>query len=218
MSESLKSRQLIAALRALPEALPESIHGVAAYREAADAIEVLQKALDEARENLSTARGHVAMAVQRAWAENEIPASVREFLGMPARQLAPWRAEFGNDWDVPSGIEEVAGGRDRSWHNDACPSFTLAACEDTGCEVTLWCEHPDRARREDGAGDRFQCYLTVDDRFFRLWFCEAPEHAIALWRATAGLTDPWSRYAGMTGAELVTEARALGRRICVARK
>lgn len=216
MSESLKSREMIAALRALPEARPESIHGVAAYREAADAVERLENELCIAQTNMQTARGHIALAVQRDWADNEIPASVREFLGMPGPLMPAYITEFGTGFRVPPGIPAVRGTRDASWRNDACPSFTLAACEDTGCEVRLWCDSPKPTCRDGGASHRFECVLTVPDYDgITLWGTDDPRTAVVLWRATAGLTDPWSRYAGMTGAALVTEARELGRRICI---
>lgn len=44
----------------------------------------------------------------------------------------------------------VAAGQleDTSWHNDVCPSFTLAA--DGAATTTLWVDYPDPADRELG--------------------------------------------------------------------
>ena len=63
-----------------------------------------------------------------------------------AAQPARWVTEFGADYDVPDAIAALG---DRSWHNDACPSFG-----DLEGDVRVWVEHPDPGQRESG-GPRF---------------------------------------------------------------
>jgi len=49
-AHSLKSRQLLAALRTLPECRPHNVNGVSAYVEAADKVEELERALGVLRQ------------------------------------------------------------------------------------------------------------------------------------------------------------------------
>jgi phage FluMu gp28-like protein len=80
---------------------------------------------------------------------------------MQKAEASGWRYEFGSEFAVPAEIENLFDTgilTDSSWHNDVCPSFSLAVCE----QVVLWVDHPDPAQREM-QGTR---YLIVgnDDR------------------------------------------------------
>lgn len=63
-----------------------------------------------------------------------------------------WVREFGVEYDVPDAIRKAEGIEDKSWHNDACPSFGryLQDGDDTH-EVSIWVEHPDPDQRDTGA-------------------------------------------------------------------
>ena len=56
-ANSLKSRQLLAALWGLPECWPHDVDGVAAYVEAADKVEELERALGVLRQNVKLCEG-----------------------------------------------------------------------------------------------------------------------------------------------------------------
>lgn len=62
-----------------------------------------------------------------------------------------WRTEFGEDYDVPSEVEELVRDgvlTDVSWHNDACPRFAVNS--DSGMVFTVFAsvDHPDPRKRE----------------------------------------------------------------------
>lgn len=65
-----------------------------------------------------------------------------------------WKEEFNEDYAVPEIISNNL--TDVSWHNNTSPSFS-----DDGDETTLWCEHPDRNKREMQNNYRF--YITNND-------------------------------------------------------
>ena len=72
-----------------------------------------------------------------------------------------WMAEFGPDYDVPDVITADPALSDRSWHNDACPSFHLTG--DHSEITTLWVEHPDASEREVSTAARFTVTIIRDD-------------------------------------------------------
>lgn len=97
---------------------------------------------------------------ESAWAGPTTTTMVRV-----ARPVPEWGREFGADYAVPEWVM-VAGVTDRSWHNDACPSFTVDRWgEDPGADYagrpTLWVEHADPTKREEGMEYRFS--LAVAD-------------------------------------------------------
>ena len=97
-ANSLKSRQLLAALRTLPECRPHNVNGVSAYVEAADKVEELERALGVLRQNMDAAVGTIAQAVRMAWKGAEITQSVWTVLNLPVPQ---WAQAHGWDYAVP---------------------------------------------------------------------------------------------------------------------
>lgn len=75
-----------------------------------------------------------------------------------------WREEFGPDYAIPAEVVAmVERGEllDCSWHNDVCPSFTLA--RDGGDVPRLWIEHPDPSEREYNDGSGRYSVTSADD-------------------------------------------------------
>jgi hypothetical protein len=76
-----------------------------------------------------------------------------------------WRTEFNERYEVPKFIEFlVARGiiQDRSWHNDACPTFGLQDAEGRNLEVVLWVDHPLASYREC-APDAMRFMVTIGE-------------------------------------------------------
>ena len=74
-----------------------------------------------------------------------------------------YATEFPNFADMPSDIP--AGLIDRSWGNDACPSFTIWERE-TGFrygQLVLWIDHANPEEREVATGKRFLVTLLAED-------------------------------------------------------
>lgn len=95
------------------------------------------------------------------WVAVRVPGGSEE----APRRMPEWGREFGAEYAVPEWVM-VAGVTDRSWHNDACPSFTVDRWgDDPGSEYagrpTLWVEHVDPTKREEGVQCRFS--LAVAD-------------------------------------------------------
>ena len=115
-AHSLKSRQLLAALRTLPECRPHNVNGVSAYVEAADKVEELERALGVLRQNMDAAVGTIAQAVRMAWKGAEITQSVRTVLNLPVPQ---WAQAHGWDYAVPEWLSSEERLVDASWSNGA---------------------------------------------------------------------------------------------------
>ena len=169
-AHSLKSRQLLAALRTLPECWPHDVDGVAAYVEAADKVEELERALGVLRQNMDAAVGTIAQAVRMAWKGAEITQSVRTVLNLPVPQ---WAQAHGWDYAVPEWLSSEERLVDASWSNDAMPSFQTRHLADEEVYLTFWCDHPDVTKREPRAGLRFVC--TIGDHL--VWQTESEQEA-----------------------------------------
>lgn len=192
-AHSLKSRQLLAALRTLPECRPHNVNGVSAYVEAADKVEELERAITVLRENMVTALGTVALAVQQTWKRNQIPPSTRLLLGIheppPTRPEYPmWVRQHGWHYEVPAPIAFLPGTTDESYSHDTAPKFRAAGPAYIGVSLMLWCEHPDPELREPKGTPRFQCILEDEDV---LWEENDPARALALWKATVAAPIDW---------------------------
>ena len=88
-AHSLKSRQLLAALRTLPECRPHNVNGVSAYVEAADKVEELERALGVLRQNMDAAVGTMTTTTaDRITSAIGLLARVRD-LTRPARDDSP---------------------------------------------------------------------------------------------------------------------------------
>lgn len=66
-----------------------------------------------------------------------------------------WLTEFGPDYQIPDIISKADDSIDKSWHNDACPSFWVGPAFKRGeslwrCEV--WAEHPNDTERGSARG------------------------------------------------------------------
>jgi hypothetical protein len=72
--------------------------------------------------------------------------------------MALWQDEFGDEYDVPHDID--ARMIDTSWHNDACPSFTLDLAD--GDTLKLWVDHPELSAR-DYAGKRYTLVRIISE-------------------------------------------------------
>lgn len=71
--------------------------------------------------------------------------------------MEKWEAEFGAAYAVPDEIRALANAgklEDISWHNDVCPSFSVA-----DGSVKLWVDHPEREQRECTPVNRFTVCL-----------------------------------------------------------
>lgn len=169
-AHSLKSRQLLAALRTLPECRPHNVNGVSAYVEAADKVEELERALGVLRQNMDAAVGTIAQAVRMAWKGAEITQSVRTVLNLPVPQ---WAQAHGWDYAVPEWLSSEERLVDASWSNDAMPSFQTRHLADEEVYLTFWCDHPDVTKREPRAGLRFVC--TIGDHL--VWQTESEQEA-----------------------------------------
>ncbi len=75
-----------------------------------------------------------------------------------SRNSGLWKQEFGEEFAVPETI--AAEMIDQSWHNDACPSFTMMYPTDV--VPTLYVNHPDPAKRE-GFDERYCVTVNGDD-------------------------------------------------------
>ena len=169
-AHSLKSRQLLAALWGLPECWPHDVDGVAAYVEAADKVEELERALGVLRQNMDAAVGTIAQAVRMAWKGAEITQSVWTVLNLPVPQ---WAQAHGWDYAVPEWLSSEERLVDASWSNDAMPSFQTRHLADEEVYLTFWCDHPDVTKREPRAGLRFVC--TIGDHL--VWQTESEQEA-----------------------------------------
>ena len=169
-AHSLKSRQLLAALRTLPECRPHNVNGVSAYVEAADKVEELERALGVLRQNMDAAVGTIAQAVRMAWKGAEITQSVRTVLNLPVPQ---WAQAHGWDYAVPEWLSSEERLVDASWSNGAMPSFQTRHLADEEVYLTFWCDHPDVTKREPRAGLRFVC--TIGDHL--VWQTESEQEA-----------------------------------------
>jgi hypothetical protein len=66
-----------------------------------------------------------------------------------------WRVEHGPEFDVPAEVSRLTV--DCSWKNDVCPRFK----PDEDSLRSLWCDHPDREKREFHHARRFS--VTDDE-------------------------------------------------------
>lgn len=74
-----------------------------------------------------------------------------------------WREEFPADFAVPDELSFDPELEDTSWHNDACPSFTLtklmvAYLAEGRVDLRLWVDHPEQDRREFEQCNRYGVY------------------------------------------------------------
>lgn len=196
---SLKSRQMLAALGTLPGCQAEHVHGVSAYVEAADKVEELERAIGVLRENMVTAQGTIALAVNRAWKPNEIPASVRNVLAL-TETIPNWMQAFGEAYEVPPFFTDEARLADTSWHNDSCPGFTHRNLAEHAVHLIFWCDHPVLEARDNPEGDRFTC--TIEDSL--LWSTNDEAEAIKWTLATLAMpytAAEWAQW-GLPGADI----------------
>jgi len=83
--------------------------------------------------------------------------------GISSGGLDGWRDEFGEGFAVPLVIYQNL--HDRSWHNDASPSFTVRP-DDDGELPILWVDHPDPWKRETGGGRFVVTVPGLDDAIY----------------------------------------------------
>lgn len=191
-NHSLQARQLLAALRQLPESNPEAINGVREYVAAADAVAELETKLVTARCQREQALGTVALAVFRGWKPAELTPSVRTVLRL-TETLPQWIQAFGQAYEVPPFFTDERRLADTSWSNDSCPSFTHANLAQYAVHLIFWCDHPVHEARDNPEGERFTC--TIGNRL--LWSTNDEPEAIKWALATLALpyiASEWAQW------------------------
>jgi len=98
-----------------------------------------------------------------------------------------WRAEHGNEFDVPVEVHQASDLLDISWHNDGCPSFIVASLElnltDGPVPPMLWTDHPDPELRDWDMGGR---YIVAGDDHKFLYIGDSADEALEVLRKASG--------------------------------
>jgi hypothetical protein len=112
--------------------------------------------------------------------------------------MLQYKQEFGENFELGFELSDYPFLIDKSWHNDACPSFMFKAkidsdssgLEDSSQYLVLWVDYPNKEERENTTTSRYSIVTATnlgsqhepeiyhDEHSFTLFETEEPEALI----------------------------------------